>query len=122
MEKDKKDKTITTTLKSFDILVIIATTSSSITLSLAGIGLIAIPISSSVACGLINSNKVLNEIIVQKYNKYNKEYEKNQQTIKSFDKIHRKYLQDNAINESEYESLCNIFTKFLEETKNEIFL
>ena len=63
-EKDKTYKTITTTLKSFDILVIIATTSSSITLSLTGIGLIAIPKSGSVACELTNSIKVLYEIIV----------------------------------------------------------
>ena len=42
----KNYKTITTILKSFDTFVIIATTSSSITLSLTGIGLIAIPIST----------------------------------------------------------------------------
>ena len=36
---------------------------------------------------------------------------KNQQTIKSFDKLYRKYLQDSIIDKTEYESLCNIFTK-----------
>ena len=39
-KKYKKNKTITTILKSFDTIVIIATTSSSITLFLRGIGLI----------------------------------------------------------------------------------
>ena len=57
-KKYKKYKTITTILKSFDKLVFIATTSSSITLSLTGIGLIAIPtLSSGIACGLTISNE-----------------------------------------------------------------
>ena len=30
-------------------------------------------------------------------------------------------LIDNLIDKSEYESLCNIFTKYLDETKNEFF-
>ena len=68
-KKFKKYKTKTTILKSFDTFVIIATTSSSITLSLTGIGLIAIPISTASACGLSIGNKVLYEIIINKYNK-----------------------------------------------------
>ena len=50
--KYKKHKTLTTILKSFDTFRIIAMTSSSITLSLTGIGLIAIPISTATTCGL----------------------------------------------------------------------
>ena len=50
--KYKKLKTITTLLKPFDRFVIIAPTSSSINLSLSGIGLMAIPISTATACGL----------------------------------------------------------------------
>ena len=121
-EKYKKFKTLTTILKSFDTFVIIATTSSSITLSLTGIGLIAIPISTATACGLSISNKVINEIIINKYKKFKKQYEKDQQTSKSFDKLYRKTLQDNVIDENEYESLCNSFTKYVDETKNESFL
>ena len=59
---------------------------------------------------------------MQKYNKYKKLYEKDQQTIKSFDKLYRKSLQDNLIDISEYESLCNISTKCVDETKTESFL
>ena len=72
----KKYKTITTILKSFHTIAIIARTSSSITLSVTGIGLIAIPISTATACGLSITNKVLYEIVMQKYNKYKKLYEK----------------------------------------------
>ena len=118
----KNYKTITTILKSFDTFVIIATTSSSITLSLTGIGLIAIPISTATARGLSIGNKVLHEIITNKYNKYKKQYERDQQTIKSFDKLYRKSFQDNVINKTEYNSLCKIFTKYFDENKNESFL
>ena len=118
----KNYKTITTILKSFDTFAIIATTSSSITLSLTGICLIAIPISTATACGLSIGNKVLYEIIINKYNNYKKLYERDQNTIKSFDKLYRKSLQDNVIDKTEYESLCNIFTKYVDENKNESFL
>ena len=121
-KKYKKDKTITTILKSFDTFVIIATTSSSITLSLTGIELIVIPISTAIACGLSIGNKVLYEIIINKYNKYKKLYERDQQTVKSFDKLYRKSLQDNVIDKTEYERVCNIFTKYVDENKNKSFL
>ena len=120
-KKYKKYKTITTILKSFDTFVIIATTSSSITLSLTGIGLIVIPISTASACALSIGKNVIYEIIVNKYNKYKKQYEKDQQTIKSFDKLYRKSLEDNVINKTEYGSLCNIFTRYIDENKNEPF-
>ena len=34
----------------------------------------------------------------------------------------RKSLQDNLIDKNECESLCNIFNKYVDETKNESFL
>ena len=108
-------------LKSFDTIVILATTSSPLTLSLTGISLIVIPISTATACGLPIVNKVIYEIIVNKCCKYKKRYEKDQQTIKNFDILYRNSVQDNVIDKNEYESLCNIFTKFVDETKNESF-
>ena len=114
-------KTITTILKSFDTFVIIATTSSSNTLSLTGIGLIVIPISTASVCALSIGNKVLYGVIIDKYKKHKKEYEKDQNTIKSFHKLYRRSLQDNVIDKTEHESLCNIFTKYVDENKNESF-
>ena len=121
-KKYKKFKTITTILKSFDTFVIIATTSSSVTLSLTGIGLIVIAISTASACALSIGNKVIYEIIINKYNKYKKQYEKDQQSIKSFDKLYRKSLRNSVIDKSEYESLCNILTRYIDENKNKSFL
>ena len=66
----KKDKMLTTILKSFDTIVIFGATSSSTTLSLTGIGLIAIPNSSGVACGLTIGNKIIYEIVMKNYDIY----------------------------------------------------
>ena len=121
-KKYKKYKTLNTVLESVHSIVIIAATSTSITLSVTGIGLIVLPISAGIACALSLGNKILHKIIINKYNKYKKQYEIDQNTIKSFDKLYRKSLQDNVIDKTEYESLCNIFTKYVDQNKNESFL
>ena len=121
-KKYKNYKTLNTILESIDSIVIIAATSTSITLSITGIGLIVVPISTGIACTLSLGNKILHKIIINKYNKYKKQYERDQNTIKSIDKLHRKSLQDNVIDKTEYESLCNIFTRYVDENKNESFL
>ena len=121
-KKYKNYKTLNTILESVDSIVIIAATSTSITLSVTGFGLVILPISAGIACGLSLGNKVLHKLIINKYNKYKKQYERDQQTNKSFDKIYRKSLQDNVIDKTEYNSLCNIFTKYVDENKIESFL
>ena len=121
-KKYKKYKTLNTVLESVDLIVIIAATSTSITLSITGIGLNVLPISASIACGISLGNKILHNLIINKYHKYKKQYERDQNTIKSFDKLYRKSLQDNVIDKTEYESLCNSFTKNVDENKNESFL
>ena len=121
-KKYKNYKTLNAILESVDSIVIIGATSTSITLSITGIGLIIVPISAAIACALSLGNKILHKIIINKYNKYKKQYERDQNTIKSFDKLYRKSLQDNVIDKTEYESLCNIFTKYVDENKNESFL
>ena len=121
-KKYKNYKTLNTVLESVDSIVIIGATSTSITLSFTGIGLIVLPISAGIACTLSLANKILQKLITNKYSKYKKQYEIDQQTIKSFDKLYRKSLQDNINDKTEYESLCNIFTKYVDENKNESFL
>ena len=118
----KNYKTLNTVLESVDSIVIIAATSTSITLSVTGVGLIILPISAGIACTLSLGNKILHKLIINKYNKYKKQHERDQNTIKFFDKLYRKSLQDNVINKTEYESLCNLFTRYIDENKNESFL
>ena len=121
-KKFKNYKTLNTILESVDSIVIIGATSTSITLSITGFGLIILPISAGVACGLSLGNKILHKLIINKYNKYKKQNERDQNTIKSFDKLYRKSLQDNVIDKTEYDTLCNVFTKYINKNKNESFL
>ena len=119
--KYKKYKSLNTILDSIDSIIIIGATSTSKTLSITGIGLIILPISAGTACTLSLVNKVLQELIINKYNIYKKQFEIDQQTIKSFDNLSRKYLQDNLIDKNEDENLCTFFTNYLDETENESF-
>ena len=66
-KKYKNYKTLNTVFESVDSIVIIGATSTSITLSVTGIGLIVLPISAGIACGLSLGNKIL-----QKKNNYKK--------------------------------------------------
>ena len=59
-------KTLNTILESVDSIVIIATTSTSITLSVTGIGLIVLPTSAGIACGISLGNKILHKLIINK--------------------------------------------------------
>ena len=102
-KKSKNYKTINTILESIDriiIIILIGTTLTSISLSITGVGLICLPIPVGIACTLSLCNKVLHKFIINKYNNYKKQYEKNPQTIKSFDKLYRKCLQDKIIDKS----------------------
>ena len=71
----KKYKTLNTVLESVDSIVIIAATATSITLLVTGIGLIVLPISAGIACAISLGNKKLHKLIINKYNKYKKQYE-----------------------------------------------
>ena len=75
-------------MKSIDTFVNIATASSFIKLFLRGASLIVIPISTGVACGFSVGNKLKNEIIMQKFFKYKKQNQKDQQIKKSFNKLY----------------------------------
>ena len=65
----KNYKTLNTVLESVDSIVIIGATSTSITLSITGVGLIILPISAGIACTLSLGNKVLHKLIINRYNK-----------------------------------------------------
>ena len=83
-KKQKNYKTLNTILESVDSIVIITATSTSITLSIIGIGLSVLPISAGIDCTLSLGNKVLHKMIINKYNNFEKIYQKDQQTIESF--------------------------------------
>ena len=69
-KKYKNYKTLNTILETVDSIVIIAVTSTSITRPATGIGLIILPISAGIAGTLSLGSKVLQKLIINKYNKY----------------------------------------------------
>ena len=75
-------KTLSTMLESVDTIFNIGAISTSITLTITGIGLIVLPMTAGIACALSTSRKVLHKIIKNKYNKYEKQYQKGHQIIK----------------------------------------
>ena len=120
-KKYKNYKTLNTVIESVDSVVIIATTSTSITVSITGVGLNILLLSAGIARTLSLGNKILHKLIINKYIKYKKQYERDQITIKYFDELYRKSLQDIVIDKTEYESLCNVFTKYVDDNKDEFF-
>ena len=71
-EKNQKRiiKILSTLIKSFNTCVILATTSTSISISFTGILSIVKPISTEVACGLTIIKKLVYEIVIQKYDEH----------------------------------------------------
>ena len=59
-------------------------------------------------------------MILNKNSEYNKQYQRDQQTVEPYDNLYRKILQDNFIDKSEYEPLCNNFTKYLDDRKTNL--
>ena len=82
----KNYKTLTSILESVDTVVIVGTTRTSVTLSDIGVGLVVVPISAGIPCALSLRNEVKPRIIINNYNKYKKQYENEQKTIKSSEK------------------------------------
>ena len=85
-KKHKNYKILNTILESVDSIVIIEATSTSENLSIDGNSLSVFPMSTGIACTLSLGNKVLHKLIINKYNNYKKQHERDQLTIKSFDK------------------------------------
>ena len=71
-KKYKNYKTLNTILESVDSIIIIAATTTSVTLSVTGVGIVIVPISAGVACALSLANKILHKLIINKYSKYKK--------------------------------------------------
>ena len=102
-------------MESVNIVVVFGATTKCVTFSVTGVDLIVVPISARVACALSLGKKLLHNIILNKDNKYKKQYEEDQQAIRSFDKLQRKSLQHSLIDQNEYESICNIFNRYIDE-------
>ena len=98
-----KIRFLSTILKTVDTFVTFTQTSTSVTSSVTGFGLNAIPASAANARGLTLFIEFLFEIFKNKIIE-KKCYERAQQTLKNFDKPCKKSLHVNVIVKNEYES------------------
>ena len=75
--------------------------------------------SPEVASALSSGSKVLLKISLNYYNRYKREYEEHQQTIKTFDNLIGKSLQYILTDKYANENLCRIFITFVDGKKTE---
>ena len=104
-----------------DTVVVIEATTTSLALSLTVVGLMVVPISAGSACVLSFGNEILHNILLNKNNKYKKQYQKDQQYIKSFVMLYRNCLRGNLIDIKGYESVYHFINKYVDGKKNESF-
>ena len=102
-------------MKTFEIIVLFATTSNSLTLPLFGSQFIVIPIFNGIVCEPTLTESILHEIFTNKYKKGNhfEEKQRAQHFFDWFDKIFKKLSPDIAINIKQIDCTCTLFTKNL---------
>ena len=113
-KRNENYTTLSTKLESVDTIVNIGATSTSITLTIIGIGLNILPIRAGIACTLSLGNKILHKKIINKYNKDKnnmKKIEKFKPSVKT-EKVYKIKIDKN-----ECECLCKIFNKDVDEKK-----
>ena len=79
--------------------------STAITLSVTGVGLIVIPIASGIGAGVSIISKILNDNLKRKEQHNIKKYILAGRTLHDFCKLHSKCLEDNKIDLNEYNKL-----------------
>ena len=104
-KKSKTYKIINGLIQSIDGVLLLGVSSTAITLSVTGVGLIVVPIASGIGAGVSIISKILNEYLKRKEQHNIKEYTLAGRTPNDFCKLHSKCLEDNKIDLNEYNKL-----------------
>ena len=105
-KKSKQYKLINCLIQSIDGVSVLAVSSTCVTLSVTGVGLVVVPIASGIGAGLcILSKKIAGEYPKRKEHHNIKKYILAGRTLNDFCKLHSKCLEDNRIDLSEYNKL-----------------
>ena len=104
-KKSKTYKIINGLIQSIDGVLLLGVSLTAITLSVTGVGLIVIPITSGIGAGVSIISKILNEYLKRKEQHNNKKYTLASRTLNDFCKLHSKCLEDNKIDLNEYNKL-----------------
>ena len=111
-KKYNKYNLINNAIQSLDTLAIISTTSSSITFSIIGVGVIVVPIICGVGCSITIFSKLFAKYIKSKLEMSLKNYTLIKETQQRFETFYTSSLKDNKINESEYNTFIKIFDTY----------
>ena len=114
-KKHNKYKNLNKILNTIDSVAIISTTSTSITLSLTGYGLIIVPITAGCGCVMTVGSKIISEFLKKKEKSYLKKYTLSHNTLNDFRKLYQKSLEDNIINENEYKKFTDMYNNYQNE-------
>ena len=106
--KYTKCKLINNIINSTDGLIIIGTTSTSVTLSITGVGIVVVPITAGVGCATGILVKVCSSYLKRKEQNYKLKYAIIQKTLDDSRQLFTTSLKDNHIDEKEYHRFVNM--------------
>ena len=105
-------KLINNLINSTDGLVSIGTTSASVTLSIAGVGIIVVPITAGVGCATGILVKICSSYFKKKEQIYKPKNATIQKTLDDFRQLHVTSQKDNHIDEKGYHRFVNMYENY----------
>ena len=119
-KKSKQNKLKKCLIQSFDGVSILAVSSTCVTLSVTGVGLVVVPIASGIGAGLCIISRIAGGYLKRKVHHNIKKYTLAGRTLHDFCKLHSKCLEDNKIDLNEYNKLKQTYDTY--KTKLNSFL
>ena len=104
-KKSKIYKLIYCLIQSIDGVSVLGVSSTCVTLSVRGVGLVVVPIASGIGAGLCIISKIAGEYLRRKEQHNIKKYTLAGRTLHDYQKLHSKCLEDNKIDVNEYNKL-----------------
>ena len=111
-KKSKIYKLINALIQSIDGVLLLGVSSTAITLSVIGVGLIVVPIASGIGAGVSIISKIAGEYLKRKEQHNIKKYTLAGRPLHDYQKLHSKCLEDNKIDLSEYNKLKQTYDTY----------
>ena len=111
-QKYTKYKLINNLIHSLDGIIVIRTTSTSVTLSITGVGIIVVPIAAGVGCATGILGKIFSSYLKKKEQNYELKYVFIQKTLDDFRQLYTASLKDNYVDEKEYHRFVTQFENY----------
>ena len=105
INKNIKHKIVNGLIQSFGGFLFLGVSSTAITLSVTGVGLIVVSIGSGIGAGVSIFSKLIGEYLKRKEQHNLKKHTLAGGTLNNFQKLHKKCLEDNKIDLNEHNKL-----------------